>query len=104
MIRRPPRSTLSSSSAASDVYKRQIQSFLVLLELNWLFDLGFDTAQLASMYLVMWLLAVISMAIGMLISNFARNEGQVFPFIPLVILSAILSGIIVPLDKLPEWA
>jgi ABC-2 type transport system permease protein len=81
-----------------------IQSFLVLLELNWLFDLGFDSAQLGSMYLVMWLLAVISMAIGMLISNFARNEGQVFPFIPLVILSAILSGIIVPLEKLPEWA
>eukprot|EP00828_Plagiopyla_frontata_P024636 TRINITY_DN3143_c0_g1_i1.p2 TRINITY_DN3143_c0_g1~~TRINITY_DN3143_c0_g1_i1.p2 ORF type:complete len:152 (+),score=22.59 TRINITY_DN3143_c0_g1_i1:94-549(+) len=26
MIRRPPRSTLSSSSAASDVYKRQIQT------------------------------------------------------------------------------
>eukprot|EP00658_Telonema_sp_P-2_P071575 TRINITY_DN60821_c0_g1_i1.p1 TRINITY_DN60821_c0_g1~~TRINITY_DN60821_c0_g1_i1.p1 ORF type:complete len:106 (+),score=17.93 TRINITY_DN60821_c0_g1_i1:104-421(+) len=25
MIRRPPRSTLSSSSAASDVYKRQLQ-------------------------------------------------------------------------------
>src|SRR5674536_171685 len=28
MIRRPPRSTLSSSSAASDVYKRQIQIYL----------------------------------------------------------------------------
>src|SRR5664279_5170039 len=27
MIRRPPRSTLSSSSAASDVYKRQEQPF-----------------------------------------------------------------------------
>eukprot|EP00658_Telonema_sp_P-2_P076553 TRINITY_DN6723_c0_g1_i1.p1 TRINITY_DN6723_c0_g1~~TRINITY_DN6723_c0_g1_i1.p1 ORF type:complete len:395 (+),score=91.74 TRINITY_DN6723_c0_g1_i1:133-1317(+) len=27
MIRRPPRSTLSSSSAASDVYKRQVQEF-----------------------------------------------------------------------------
>ena len=27
MIRRPPRSTLSSSSAASDVYKRQAQAF-----------------------------------------------------------------------------
>eukprot|EP00658_Telonema_sp_P-2_P075590 TRINITY_DN65211_c0_g1_i1.p1 TRINITY_DN65211_c0_g1~~TRINITY_DN65211_c0_g1_i1.p1 ORF type:complete len:100 (-),score=17.43 TRINITY_DN65211_c0_g1_i1:100-399(-) len=26
MIRRPPRSTLSSSSAASDVYKRQMKS------------------------------------------------------------------------------
>ena len=29
MIRRPPRSTLSSSSAASDVYKRQVLSSLV---------------------------------------------------------------------------
>src|SRR5665648_11255 len=28
MIRRPPRSTLSSSSAASDVYKRQARDFL----------------------------------------------------------------------------
>ena len=26
MIRRPPRSTLSSSSAASDVYKRQLET------------------------------------------------------------------------------
>src|SRR5664279_1657006 len=28
MIRRPPRSTLSSSSAASDVYKRQIKDWI----------------------------------------------------------------------------
>src|SRR5664279_4120250 len=32
MIRRPPRSTLSSSSAASDVYKRQIQPGALALE------------------------------------------------------------------------
>ena len=31
MIRRPPRSTLSSSSAASDVYKRQIKKELLSL-------------------------------------------------------------------------
>ena len=29
MIRRPPRSTLSSSSAASDVYKRQVYTFFL---------------------------------------------------------------------------
>jgi len=81
-----------------------LQSFLVLLELNWLFKLAYTAVQMESMYLVMWLLAVISMAIGMLVSNFARNEGQVFPFIPLVILSVILSGIIVPVNRLPEWA
>eukprot|EP00658_Telonema_sp_P-2_P029656 TRINITY_DN22520_c0_g1_i1.p1 TRINITY_DN22520_c0_g1~~TRINITY_DN22520_c0_g1_i1.p1 ORF type:complete len:156 (-),score=49.06 TRINITY_DN22520_c0_g1_i1:190-657(-) len=34
MIRRPPRSTLSSSSAASDVYKRQVVSHLTLVELQ----------------------------------------------------------------------
>eukprot|EP00658_Telonema_sp_P-2_P000646 TRINITY_DN10236_c0_g1_i4.p1 TRINITY_DN10236_c0_g1~~TRINITY_DN10236_c0_g1_i4.p1 ORF type:complete len:174 (-),score=45.73 TRINITY_DN10236_c0_g1_i4:245-766(-) len=31
MIRRPPRSTLSSSSAASDVYKRQVERYSSLL-------------------------------------------------------------------------
>jgi len=31
MIRRPPRSTQSRSSAASDVYKRQIIDILILL-------------------------------------------------------------------------
>ena len=34
MIRRPPRSTLSSSSAASDVYKRQVHDLLVPLKNN----------------------------------------------------------------------
>ena len=80
-----------------------IQSLLVLIELNWIFELGYAADQLGSIYLVVWILAIISMAIGMLVSNFARNEGQVFPFIPLVILSVILSGIILPVEKLPEW-
>src|SRR5664280_2779633 len=35
MIRRPPRSTLSSSSAASDVYKRQVES-RTELDLHWM--------------------------------------------------------------------
>src|SRR5665648_1291486 len=34
MIRRPPRSTLSSSSAASDVYKRQVEGEEMRLPLN----------------------------------------------------------------------
>ncbi len=82
-----------------------LQSLVVLTELNLLFDLNYSFATLASIYLIMWLLAVISMALGIFISNFARNEGQVFPFIPLILLPSIfLSGIILPVDKLPEWA
>jgi ABC-2 type transport system permease protein len=81
-----------------------IQSLLVLIEINWIFELDYDVGQLGSIYLIMWMLAIISMAIGMLVSSFARNEGQVFPFIPLVILSVILSGILLPVERLPEWA
>src|SRR5665648_39785 len=36
MIRRPPRSTLSSSSAASDVYKRQDNGY-ILDSLGWVY-------------------------------------------------------------------
>ena len=80
-----------------------VQSLLVLIELNWIFELGYAIDILGSIYLIMWILAIISMALGMLVSNFARNEGQVFPFIPLVLLSVILSGIILPIEKLPDW-
>ncbi len=80
------------------------QSLIILAELNWLFELEYEVGRLASMYLVMWLLAVISMALGMLVSNYARTEGQVFPFVPLVVLSVIISGIILPIDQLPEWS
>ena len=80
------------------------QSLMVLVELNLLFNLGYSLQTMLEIYLVMWLLSILSMAIGMLVSNFARNEGQVFPFIPLVVLSVILSGIILPIEALPEWA
>src|SRR5664280_3863686 len=43
MIRRPPRSTLSSSSAASDVYKRQIEDTIVIDSVEYRF---IDTAGL----------------------------------------------------------
>ncbi|GIV95633.1 MAG: hypothetical protein KatS3mg057_0290 [Herpetosiphonaceae bacterium] len=82
-----------------------LQSLAVLTEMHLLFALDYSLDRLLSIYLVMWLLAVISLALGILISNFARNEGQIFPFIPLVILPSIfLSGVIVSVEKLPEWA
>lgn len=80
-----------------------IQSLEVLIEINWLFELGFEVGLFAALYLVMWLLAVISMAFGILISNFAANEGQALAFFPVVLISMMISGIIIPIDKLPDW-
>lgn len=80
-----------------------LQSLGVLIEINWLFELGFEIDLFASLYLIYWLLAVISMALGILISNFARNEGQALSLLPVVLISMIISGIIIPIEKLPEW-
>jgi ABC-2 type transport system permease protein len=82
-----------------------VQSVIILLWLTYLFDLGLGSSGTAEVFAVMWLMAVVSLAMGMLVSNFARNEGQVFPFIPLVMLPPVfLSGMIVSTDVLPTWA
>jgi ABC-2 type transport system permease protein len=82
-----------------------VQSILILTELNLLFDLGFGLAENLSVFVVMWLMAVLSLSLGVLVSNAARNEGQVFPFIPLVMVPPVfLSGLIVSVDSLPTWA
>ncbi|MEA1903227.1 MAG: ABC transporter permease [Actinomycetota bacterium] len=81
-----------------------VVSLNVLIELQLLFDLDYGLGRLAATYLVIWLLAVISMAIGILVSNVARTEGQVIPFIPLVIVPSFLfSGLVVAVDQLPGW-
>ena len=82
-----------------------VQSLLALAALNWLFELNYGLETFASLYVVMWLLAVISIMLGIFISNFALNEGQVFPFIPLVTMPTVFfSGVILPVERLPEWA
>src|SRR5664280_2821435 len=57
MIRRPPRSTLSSSSAASDVYKRQIPEFgfgnSVLVNIPQLFPLSGEKACTMALFLLL---------------------------------------------------
>lgn len=82
-----------------------VQSLIVLLAMNALFELHYDVQTFLTLYVVTWLLAIISIALGIFVSNFARNEGQVFPFIPLVLMpSVFFSGMILSVDKLPEWA
>jgi ABC-2 type transport system permease protein len=81
-----------------------VQSLLVLSELSLLFHLTYGAKTLLSIYLVIWLLAIISICLGIFVSNFARNEGQVFPFIPLVTVPGIfLSDVIFSVDRFPRW-
>lgn len=82
-----------------------VQSLLVLSALKVLFHLAYPVSTLLSIYLIIWLLAVISICLGIFVSNFARTEGQVFPFIPMVTVPGIfLSGLVIPVESLPRWA
>ena len=60
MIRRPPRSTLDRSSAASDVYKRQEWERYVSRQARWVdFVDDYKTMDLPYMESVMWALSLI---------------------------------------------
>lgn len=82
-----------------------LQALIALLAVLGLFGLGYGPAVLALLFVVVWLLAIASVLLGIFISTFARNEGQIFPFIPLLILpSVFLSGLLVDTNRLPGWA
>jgi ABC-2 type transport system permease protein len=81
-----------------------LQAVLILVEVNLLFKLSYDLTLMLSLFFVLWTLSLISIALGIMVSNLARTEAQIFPFIPLFILTTIfISGLILPLESLP-WS
>ena len=81
------------------------QAVVALTEVIWLFELDYDSDTLLTLFMVVWLLAIASVMLGIFVSTFARHEGQVFPFVPLIIVpSVFLSGLLMDVEELPEWA
>jgi ABC-2 type transport system permease protein len=81
------------------------QAVVALTEVIWLFELDYESDTLLTLFVVVWLLAIASVMLGIFVSTFARHEGQVFPFVPLIIVpSVFLSGLLMDVDELPEWA
>jgi len=82
-----------------------LQAVAVLAESIWLFELDYETKTVVILFVVIWLLAIVSVMLGIFVSTFAKHEGHVFPFIPLIILpSVFLTGLIVDPAGLPKWA
>ena len=82
-----------------------IQAAAVLFESLWLFQLDYSAETVILLFLVIWLLAIVSVMLGIFVSTFARHEGHVIPFIPLIILpSVFLTGLIIGTEFLPGWA
>ncbi len=82
-----------------------VQAVAVLFESIWLFDLDYPAKTVVILFIVIWLLAIVSVMLGIFVSTFAKHEGHVFPFIPLIILpSVFLTGLIADQSALPKWA
>lgn len=82
-----------------------IQTVIILtLSIN-IFDLDYSAGTIFFLFLLIWFLVIASVMLGILVSTFARTEGQVIPFIPLIIIPSIfLSGMLIDRDKLPVAA
>ena len=80
-----------------------IQALLVLL----VGILVFKITVLGNVFLafvVVALLAIVSQALGILLSNLAKREGQAVQFVPFIILPVfLLSGIFWPIQAIPVW-
>lgn len=82
-----------------------VVSVSVLVQVIFLFKLDYSWYIIMSLFAILWFLSIVSVMFGIFISTFARNEAQLFPFIPMVTLPAIfLSGMLVEVALLPEWA
>jgi ABC-2 type transport system permease protein len=55
-------------------------------------------------FLVIALLAVVSLSLGILLSSLARREAQAIQFFPLIVLPTfLLAGIFWPVEAIPSW-
>jgi len=82
-----------------------IQAAFVLLEVLLLFKLDYSFSVILAMGAGLFVLAVVSVLLGIFLSTFARREAQVIPFIPIVVvIPAFLSGLLADPSLLPRWA
>ena len=82
-----------------------LQAVFVIAESIFIFKFDFPAKTIFVLFLVIWIIAIVSVMLGIFISTFARHEGHVFPFIPLIILpSVFLTGVVADPEKLPLWA
>ncbi|WP_239256966.1 ABC transporter permease [Listeria ilorinensis] len=79
-----------------------IQSIIVALFSIHVLDMT-QNGSIWYVLLITLLLAIVSLALGMLLSTFANSEFQVIQFIPIVIVPQILFCGIFPLEGMVDW-
>ncbi len=79
------------------------QTAIVLAASKYLFNISYGR-NLPVIFASIFLLGVVSIALAMFVSNFARRESHAMVSIPLIVLPAfLLGGLIFPIEVLPRW-
>lgn len=81
------------------------QTMIVILAASFLFNISFGSTILnyISLYIGAVIVGWTALILAIFLSSFARSEFQAVQFIPLVILPALmLSGIVIPLEQIPQ--
>jgi ABC transporter DrrB family efflux protein len=82
-----------------------VQTTVIIVAANVVFGVTFGSsfANYISIYIAAVILGWTGLVLAIFLSSFAHSEFQAVQFIPLVILPALmLSGIIIPIDQIPE--
>lgn len=79
-----------------------IQTIIIVLTTVYLMNVEI-TGSLLAVMVINFLLALVALAFGILMSTFARSEFQMMQFIPIVVIPQVFFSGIVPLDSLAHW-
>lgn len=80
-----------------------LQAIVILLFTVFVLQVRYR-GNLATIFIVEAVLVVGAVSLGLLVSAAARNELQAVQFVPIVLLPQVfLSGLLIPLDQLPDY-
>jgi ABC-2 type transport system permease protein len=80
-----------------------LQAIVILLFTVFVLQVHYR-GNLATIFIVEAVLVVGAVSLGLLVSAAARNELQAVQFVPIVLLPQVfLSGLLIPVDQLPEY-
>ncbi len=76
----------------------------VIIVMCTVFFMGVEiTGSLLAVMFISFLLALVALAFGILMSTFAQSEFQMMQFIPIIVIPQVFFSGIVPLDSLASW-
>lgn len=79
-----------------------VQSFILTCYLVYVLKI-YDIGSLADVLIIVFILSFSALSLSILLSTAAKNELQMFQFIPLVIVPQVFLSGLFPIDTLPRW-